>query len=361
MTTTPGPSPIPRHPSEFACIDLINSAFTHHLGKGPGFDRLARWEWRAWFLSRHGIEVDPACPVPIDQLATLRDQLRAILWQWARTGSLTARQTDALDAWVSKAPLRQRVRQISGRPGLAVEPADRDWTWAMARIAASAAELAGNGAPERLKVCANPDCSWMFYDHTLNRSQRFCSTSPCATVVRVRRFRRSGVRPSLLAGRCMRPTPREWWRAQAGKADYVHQDPSGIRRREPAETRQVLGIRPGATSRSRHRRLHHLGGLRRSIGMPEERFGNQAAVIDPEGADPRMYFPRVPEDKTAKNRVPLDARGRPESATEERAADRGTGRPADRGGCLDRLAGERHPRQQRRVAGIPVGRPHHAA
>jgi predicted RNA-binding Zn ribbon-like protein len=208
MTTTPGPSPIPRHPSEFACIDLINSAFTHHLGKGPGFDRLARWEWRAWFLSRHGIEVDPAYPVPIDQLATLRDQLRAILWQWARTGSLTARQTDALDAWVSKAPLRQRVRQISGRPGLAVEPADRDWTWAMARIAASAAELAGNGAPERLKVCANPDCSWMFYDHTLNRSQRFCSTSPCATVVRVRRFRRSGVRPSLLAGRCMRPTPR---------------------------------------------------------------------------------------------------------------------------------------------------------
>jgi hypothetical protein len=42
--------------------------------------------------------------------------------------------------------------------------------------------------------------------------------------------------------------------------------------------------------------------------MPEERFGNQAAVIDPEGADPRVYFPRVPEDKTAKNRVPLDAR-----------------------------------------------------
>ena len=207
MTATPGPSPIPRHPSEFACIDLINSAFTHHLGKGLEFDRLARQEWRAWFLSRHGIEVDPAYPVPIDQLATLRDQLRAILRQWARTGSLTARQTDALDAWVSKAPLRQRVRQISGRPGLAVEPVDRDWTWAMARIAASAAELAGNGAPERLKVCANPDCSWMFYDHTLNRSQRFCSTSPCATVIRVRRFRRSGVRPSLLASRRTRPAP----------------------------------------------------------------------------------------------------------------------------------------------------------
>jgi predicted RNA-binding Zn ribbon-like protein len=191
MTTTEVP-PIPRHPSQFACIDLINSAFSHHLGKGRSFDRLPRREWCEWFLSRHGIEVDPQHPAPIDQLAALRDQLRAILRRWALAGSLTADETSALDGWVSKAPLRQRVQWISGRPGLAVEPIDRDWTWAMATIAASAAELAGNGAPERLKVCGNPDCSWMFYDHTLNRSQRFCSTSPCGTVVRVRRFRRGG-------------------------------------------------------------------------------------------------------------------------------------------------------------------------
>ena len=185
-------SPIPRHPSEFACIDLVNSAFADYLGKGAGFDRLPRQEWRAWFLRRHGIEVDPRHPVPIDQLAVLRDQLRTILRSWARTGSLTAHETGTLDGWVSKTVLRQRVSQLSGRPGLSVEPIDRDWIWAMARIAASAAELAGSGAPERLKVCANPDCSWMFYDHTLNRSQRFCSTSPCAAVVRVRRFRRGG-------------------------------------------------------------------------------------------------------------------------------------------------------------------------
>jgi predicted RNA-binding Zn ribbon-like protein len=183
-------SPIPMHPSRFACIDLINSAFAHHLGKEPGFDRLPLREWRAWFMRRHQIEVDRQHPAPIDQLAALRDQLRAILRRWAQAGSLTADEADALDGWVSQAPLRQRVRQISGRPELAVEPVDRDWTWAMARIAASAAELAASGAPERLKVCANPDCSWMFYDHTLNRSRRFCSTSPCATVVRVRRFRR---------------------------------------------------------------------------------------------------------------------------------------------------------------------------
>ena len=46
----------------------------------------------------------------------------------------------------------------------------------------------------------------------------------------------------------------------------------------------------------------------RSIGMPEEEFGGQAAIIDPADEGPRLYFQRVPERKIAKNRVHLDVR-----------------------------------------------------
>ncbi len=46
----------------------------------------------------------------------------------------------------------------------------------------------------------------------------------------------------------------------------------------------------------------------RSIGMPEEEFGDQAAVIDPADGGPRIYFQRVPERTTVKNRVHLDIR-----------------------------------------------------
>jgi hypothetical protein len=46
----------------------------------------------------------------------------------------------------------------------------------------------------------------------------------------------------------------------------------------------------------------------RSIGMPEEEFGDQASVIDPADEGPRLYFQRVPERKTVKNRVHLDVR-----------------------------------------------------
>jgi hypothetical protein len=46
----------------------------------------------------------------------------------------------------------------------------------------------------------------------------------------------------------------------------------------------------------------------RSIGLPEEESGNLASVIDPVGEGPRLHFKRVPEGKTAKNRVHLDVR-----------------------------------------------------
>jgi hypothetical protein len=57
----------------------------------------------------------------------------------------------------------------------------------------------------------------------------------------------------------------------------------------------------------------------RAIGIPEEEFGDQWALIDPVGDGPRLYFQRVPEPKTAKNRVHLDVRvAGPEVTGDER-------------------------------------------
>ncbi|WP_216206859.1 VOC family protein [Amycolatopsis aidingensis] len=43
-----------------------------------------------------------------------------------------------------------------------------------------------------------------------------------------------------------------------------------------------------------------------SAGIPRERWGDYSAVVDPDGNGPRLFFHRVPEGKTAKNRVHLD-------------------------------------------------------
>ncbi|MBO4139833.1 VOC family protein [Micromonospora tulbaghiae] len=48
-----------------------------------------------------------------------------------------------------------------------------------------------------------------------------------------------------------------------------------------------------------------------AMGVPPERHNDASAVVDPEGAGPRLFFQRVPESKRVKNRVHLDVRAAP--------------------------------------------------
>lgn len=75
---------------------------------------------------------------------------------------------------------------------------------------------------------------------------------------------------------------------------HVHQDSGGVRRGGPGE--------PPPEGYATWEDFGH------AIGLPEERFGDQASLIDPAGEGPRIYFQRVPAGKTAKNRVHLDVR-----------------------------------------------------
>jgi Glyoxalase-like domain len=45
-----------------------------------------------------------------------------------------------------------------------------------------------------------------------------------------------------------------------------------------------------------------------AMGVPESEWNSASAVIDPDGAGPRVYFQRVPEAKAGKNRLHLDLR-----------------------------------------------------
>ncbi|WP_394331494.1 VOC family protein [Streptomyces thermolilacinus] len=84
---------------------------------------------------------------------------------------------------------------------------------------------------------------------------------------------------------------------------------------------------------------------------PEER-GSWFACVDPSGVGPRLYFQRVPEGKTAKNRVHLDVRvatgPRGRGATRRAGGRVRTADPARRGA---RATAVRRPRRVHRDAG----------
>lgn len=57
-----------------------------------------------------------------------------------------------------------------------------------------------------------------------------------------------------------------------------------------------------------------------AMGIPAERRNDASAIVAPSGAGPRVYFQRVPEAKTTKNRLHLDLRAAPGLSGDDRMA-----------------------------------------
>ena len=57
-----------------------------------------------------------------------------------------------------------------------------------------------------------------------------------------------------------------------------------------------------------------------AAGVPEDQRDTASAIVDPDDRGPRVFFQKVPEGKTAKNRVHLDVRAAPGLTGDERMA-----------------------------------------
>jgi hypothetical protein len=53
-------------------------------------------------------------------------------------------------------------------------------------------------------------------------------------------------------------------------------------------------------------------------GVPKDQWNSKSAISDPDGKGSRIFFQRVPEGKTVKNRVHLDVRSAPGLEGDER-------------------------------------------
>jgi predicted RNA-binding Zn ribbon-like protein len=160
-------------------LELVNSEWWRGR-PGGAVDQLEDDEWVASYAERAGLgELPPLASRDRRALKALRATLRALV---ERAPGVALAD---LDAYVAAAPVRRRVVATS----LVAEPVVRDWRWARAEIAASFVALVSGGEPDRIKICANHECQWTFYDASKNRSRRWCGAASCGTADKVRRFR----------------------------------------------------------------------------------------------------------------------------------------------------------------------------
>jgi predicted RNA-binding Zn ribbon-like protein len=62
------------------------------------------------------------------------------------------------------------------------------------------------GTWARMKACHNDDCRWAFYDHSRNRSGRWCQMETCGTEVKMRAYRRRQAAKASGAAPLSQPT-----------------------------------------------------------------------------------------------------------------------------------------------------------
>ena len=55
-----------------------------------------------------------------------------------------------------------------------------------------------------------------------------------------------------------------------------------------------------------------------AMGIPEENWNDARALVDPLGSGPRIFIQKVPETKSAKNRVHLDINVAPNTTKDDR-------------------------------------------
>jgi predicted RNA-binding Zn ribbon-like protein len=60
---------------------------------------------------------------------------------------------------------------------------------ALARLAESLARELSQGDPERLRICANDTCRWVFADTSRTGRRKWCDMSTCGNQAKAARFR----------------------------------------------------------------------------------------------------------------------------------------------------------------------------
>ena len=180
------PGPIPYTLSPYLCIEFVNSRFEDHTGTGDVYDRLQLPRWRAWFASRAGIRIErPPTPETHRDLLSVRARLRDLL-------ESQALPDPGAISWINRylaasTPAWQLRRTATG---VQLELAwDADWQALIAAVLASYGQLLEDGRIERVRRCANPHCTWLFYDESHNASRRWCDPHRCGNLVGVRAYR----------------------------------------------------------------------------------------------------------------------------------------------------------------------------
>lgn len=168
-------------------LDLLNSRLAYgdvsrdYVGEAQA---LPKW------LAAAGIRTDgPAQGAEARDLAQLREALRLTVDTLRIGQPLPEEVVNDINRYLAQVCVRFSLSlDANGTPTL-VERLDTGPTGPAGAVAADFSRFVCDYEPERLKRCANPACTMVFYDQGKNMRRRWCTMSICGNRDKVARFR----------------------------------------------------------------------------------------------------------------------------------------------------------------------------
>jgi len=173
-------------------FDFLN---TYELEDDAYVDRLTSLDVAASWLDDHSVVGQRRWIVgahdgrgALDRITTTR----SALWEIA--------QAVAHEEPPPKAAIDEVNRALGARERLELVPADDGVRLghshvgdavddALARIAEPVVRALGTGHDDRIRICANDTCHWLFYDESRTGQRRWCNMATCGNRAKARRHR----------------------------------------------------------------------------------------------------------------------------------------------------------------------------
>lgn len=172
-------------------LDLLNSDWHDYKGGAKHEDRLDKDAWLKNFIApwRASLTALPLSKIR-DKLKGLRVLLRRMAEDFSKRRPFRKMDIARLNAVLGSSPEIRKVYPSGQSYELRREAKTPGISAMLAEIAHSFAEILAGGEPGRVKVCRNPDCLWIFYDTSKNRSRKWCENATgCGNLMKVRLFR----------------------------------------------------------------------------------------------------------------------------------------------------------------------------
>jgi predicted RNA-binding Zn ribbon-like protein len=176
------------------CADFVN---TLQLDDGRPTDRLGTADEAIGFLAEHGLahEADLRRQAQREGepwLRRVREARAAVreLWDAQVQGRAPTRPAvEALNRILDRGPSVELRRLPAGVEVTHRHPDDDPTGEALARAASPLVDAIAAGTTDRLRICANDACRWVFEDASRAGRRRWCDMATCGNQAKVRRFR----------------------------------------------------------------------------------------------------------------------------------------------------------------------------